>query len=356
MNLQAMKYQLKVPQIMLLQQFKGVGRATILKVETYLNDERIEFPDDIAGLTELVKQISSDFSKFQDIRRGGVERAYQNVEHLIQNSIQNEIAFLGYNDDLYPAILRDLKDFPLILHYKGVADVLSQPSVAIIGTREPSDYGIERGAQYSSWFAQSGMVIVSGLALGCDTIGHEAALEADIPTVAVMAAGLDSIYPKKNLKLSENILSKGGLLISEYSVGNKPLGRQFVERDRIQAGISAGLFVIETGIQGGTMHTVRFAKEMQRETACLYSHLKDGASNVPSFQGNRLLVESGGARQIASEKDVVDFIEVLKAWHFARCCQASPAERSMSGVDAHNRNGTKKPEKRLSDQIDMDFG
>jgi DNA processing protein len=166
---------------------------------------------------------------------------------------------LNFRD--FPEKLREMDDPPLLLHCIGDSSLINSPSVAVIGTREPTDFGSTAAIEFGKHLAENGQVVVSGLALGCDTGGHEGCLEAEGKTIAVLAHGLDTMFPKENRELAKRILSKGGLLLSEHEFGVGPRGYQFVERDRIQAALSDAVIVVETGIEGGTLHTVGFAEE-----------------------------------------------------------------------------------------------
>ena len=132
------------------------------------------------------------------------------------------------------------------------------PGIAVIGTREPTPNGEKAGKYFSGELAKRGFNIVSGLAVGCDTTGHIGALEVGGITTAFLANGLDwdSIYPKENLELAKEIVNKGGLLLSEYPVGQSCGRYGLVARDRLQAGLSYATIVVQTGEKGGTMHAV----------------------------------------------------------------------------------------------------
>lgn len=161
-------------------------------------------------------------------------------------------------DDDYPHWLRVIADRPAILHVRGRL-LPGRRYVACVGTRQPSVFGQAAARGISGFLAAHGWSVVSGLALGVDTICHEAALEAGGHTVAILANGLDSVYPGQNRELAERILSAGGALLSEQPLGTPALPRHLVARDRLQSGMSAATIVMQTDLIGGTMHTVRYA-------------------------------------------------------------------------------------------------
>ena len=170
------------------------------------------------------------------------------------------IQIVTYLDANYPKRLKNIIDQPTVLYYKGNIECLNKKdTVAIIGTREPTEYGVKIARNLGSSFGKRDYVVVSGLALGCDMYGHEGCLDENGTTVAVMPCGLDTVYPAKNKPLAEKILDKGGCLISEYPIKTRVFKNFFVERDRLQSGLSDGVFVIETGEKGGKLHTVGYA-------------------------------------------------------------------------------------------------
>ena len=142
------------------------------------------------------------------------------------------------------------------------------------------------------------------------TYAHEGCLEAQGIGVAVLAHGLDMVYPAANRGLAERLLDRGGCLASEYPVGTTPVRSAFAERDRIQSGLSDGVLVIETDVRGGTMHTVRFARDQGRALACI-EHPQRYRSEDET-RGNRKLIEEGSARPIPDGDSLTDFLNGLK--------------------------------------------
>jgi DNA processing protein len=159
-------------------------------------------------------------------------------------------------------------------------------------------------------FAERGFVIVSGLAKGCDTVAHRGCLDAHGKTVAILGGGIDYIYPKENRPLADEILNTGGCLLSEYKPGMKPQPSFFVERDRLQSGLSQAVIVIETDVKGGSMHTVGFALSQNRLVACLGGHSGKYLSH-PKVQGTKLLISDGKASRLSNLEEVESFLEKL---------------------------------------------
>ena len=180
---------------------------------------------------------------------------------------------------------------PSLLFYKGDLSVADRPGLAVIGTRNPTDEGVAAGEYYARAFASVGVNIVSGLALGCDAAGHRGALSAGGATTAFVANGLDSVYPPENTKLARDIVEGGGLLMSEYILGTPASRYNLIARDRLQAGLSCAVLVIQTTVKGGTMHAVRAAQAVGKPVFVV--DFKEDLGDV--IAGNLFLKKNGGA-------------------------------------------------------------
>lgn len=193
--------------------------------------------------------------------------------------------------DDYPCWLRAISDRPAILHVRGSL-LPGRRYVACIGTRQPSVFGQAAARGISRFLAAHGWSIVSGLARGVDTLCHEAALEAGGHTVAVLANGLDSVYPGQNRGLAERILAAGGALLSEQPPGTPALPRYLFARNRLQCGMSAATVVMQTDLIGGTMHTVHHAVLQDRP---LIAPVPQGAhADEPKSRGILALTQRTG--------------------------------------------------------------
>ena len=256
--------------------------------------------------------LSEKASEFQypKYSKSDYDSAIKKTYDILDKSEKLNIKQISYYDKNFPILLKNSIDSPILLNYIGDFNILnSMPSIAIIGTREPSEYGFQVGMRMSSLFANFGFNIISGLATGCDTAGHKGALSNNGKTTAILAHGLDKIYPKENKMLAAEILEKDGLLISEYPVGQTPFAGHFVERDRIQAWLSLGIFVVETDIKGGTMHTVKFAEKADRIISTL-NHPPEKHDH-PKVNGNQFLINERIAIPIATKNDVESLRDML---------------------------------------------
>ena len=237
------------------------------------------------------------------------------------------IQTLGYFDSEYPAGLRDLRDAPAVIWVRG--KISSNKSVAIVGTRIADPRGLMFANMAAQTCVENGFNVVSGLALGIDTAAHSAALASGGSTIAVLACDVRFPTPKSNLSLANDILDRGGCLVSEVPLGSEANAKALIARNRIQAAWSSCLLMPQCGIPSGTLHTVRFAMEIERKIGVFRPPI--GGDEV-AFAGNIALLKHSGCdpeilggnskalerilsrtpfadKKIASRKDIVDFLK-----------------------------------------------
>lgn len=254
--------------LMALSSMKGVGPVTINRIFKNLNGEPHKLWDaddahlpNILGInqTAISRSTLADFilnrAKYRSIAEGQVE------------ALERKGTFILFpSSALYPKKLLDLKDPPTWLFAHGDPRVLHGPnSIAVVGTRDPSDAGIASARIVSKSIIELGGTIVSGLAEGIDEISHQTSVDFGRPTIAVLGHGLDVIFPAKTAGLRKEIIDTGGCVISEYLPYESFSREKFVMRNRIQASLSCCVCVIEGRAKSGTAHTVRFANELHRE-------------------------------------------------------------------------------------------
>ena len=209
---------------------------------------------------------------------------------------------VGWGDARYPQRLAEIKDAPLLLFVAGDVELLNTPQLTIVGTRCPTPGGLENARRLAGSLARSGFTIVSGLASGIDTAAHEAALDADAPTIAVIGTGPDIIYPAKNKALAHRIVGHGAVA-SEFSCGTPPHAANFPRRNRVMSGLSLGVVVVEAAEKSGTMITARCAGEQGREVFAV-----PGSIRNPVARGCHRLIQQG-AKLVQSAEDVL--IEIV---------------------------------------------
>src|ERR1700674_4784172 len=205
---------------------------------------------------------------------------------------------VALDDPEYPTQLKQIYDPPLILYVRGNEAVISQPGIALVGTRHPTPYGSGMSERLACDLAARGLVIFSGMARGIDTAGHRGAIAAKGKTVAVWGTGVDVVYPKENTRLVEQILALGGAVISEFPMGTFPAPQNFPIRNRIISGISLGVLVVEAAEYSGTRITARCALEQNREVFAVPGNV----TNKGSWTPNTLIKQ--GAKLVATWEDV----------------------------------------------------
>lgn len=179
-----------------------------------------------------------------------------------------DIKTVTITEENFPPLLREILDAPYMLFYRGVLPDSSKPAVAMVGTRHPTGEAIQTALLLGKEFAEAGIAVVSGLAHGIDTYSHRGCLEAENApriTVAVLACGVEQIYPKSNRRLAVNILESGGCILSEYPPGTEPLAFRFPERNRIISGLSRSVLIVEAPKKSGALITGDFALEQGRD-------------------------------------------------------------------------------------------
>lgn len=207
-------------------------------------------------------------------------------------------------DHEYPQLLKKIYDPPLIFYLLGELKENDQYSIAIVGTRTPTNYGKVQAERISMDLVKQGITIVSGMARGIDSIAHNSAIKSGGRTIAVIGSGLDIIYPPENRKLFEKIC-ESGVVISEFTLGTKPDAQNFPKRNRIISGLSLGIIIIETGITGGAMQTAAFALDQNRDVFAL-----PGNIGVKQSEGTNLLIQKSEAELIMSAEDVIVELEL----------------------------------------------
>ena len=213
---------------------------------------------------------------------------------------KNKIDIISIEDEEYPDLLREIYNPPINLYIRGNKDILNMPSIAIVGCRDATEYGKKNAQEFAYNLSKSGFNIVSGLARGIDSFAHFGALKADGKTTAVLGNGLDTIYPKENIKLAENILNNGGSIISEYPLGTKPDKMNFPARNRIISGICNGILVVEAKEKSGTTITLDFALEQGRDVFAIPGNI----DSENSFGTNDIIKQ--GAKLVTNWEEIVE--------------------------------------------------
>lgn len=210
---------------------------------------------------------------------------------------------LQIQDKEYPKELKRITNPPQSIYIKGDIHLLENPKVAIIGTRHNTEYGKKMALNFAKKLSSKGYTIVSGLAKGIDSYSHIGAMLGIGKTIAILPCGFDNIYPKQNQMLYEEIIKNGGLVISEYRPNVKADKYKFPERNRIVAGISNGVLVVEGAYRSGTSATARIANSIDVPVFCIPSNLDSKKGYTPN-----LLIKDGNIL-VTNEQDIIDKIE-----------------------------------------------
>lgn len=215
---------------------------------------------------------------------------------------QHGIWMIAEDDISFPSPLREIPHAPFFLYGKGARPDMNRIHIGVVGTRRPTTYGREVASAITTSLSSQGLTIVSGLAVGIDTVAHVAALAARAPTVAVIGSGIDerSLFPQQNIHLSHQIVEQGGTIISEYAPGTPPMKEYFPLRNRIIAGISRGIFVAEARERSGALITAQLALEQNRDVFAA-----PGSIFSPTSAGTNLLIQQG-AKLVMHAKDICE--------------------------------------------------
>jgi len=218
------------------------------------------------------------------------ERASIHPDEEAAKLVTHNVTAVTFQDDAYPPDLKTIFDPPPVLFVRGVLPNPKRVHLAVVGTRKPTQYGLQVTKEFVGPIAKSGVVIVSGLAYGIDAAAHEATLEVGGTTVAILGGGLDddNVYPSQHRALANRIVAGGGAVISEFPVGTHPMPQNFPFRNRIIAGMTRGTLVTEALIKSGSLITARGAIEIGRDVFAV-----PGSIHAPMSEGPNNLIKTG---------------------------------------------------------------
>ena len=275
-----------------LSEIPQLGAARFRRLESYFGDLSEAWRSGSARLREA----GLDWRTAQEVVAA---QQATNPDEAMEALSQRGVRAVHWNSEDYPPRLKEIHDPPPVLYYLGELLPEDQFSVAVVGTRSPTTYGREAAAALSRDLASAGITIVSGLALGIDGVAHRAALECGGRTVAVVAGGLDTVYPREHAGLFQQIQERGAV-VSEHRLGVRPDARNFPRRNRLISGMTLGTLVVEAGEGSGTRWTVQQALEQDREVFCVPGSIFSPASRFT----NRMIKE--GAKLVAEYTDVLE--------------------------------------------------
>ena len=263
-----------------------------------------EAPDEV--LDGMGRAATAGRSARETLQTVGVEAFEASAARLIETHLDAGISIAAIDDGEYPGVLALAPDAPPVIYWRGKLEPISIASAAVVGTRQPTEMGRSIAERLSAHLASKGVAIISGLALGIDTVAHEAALRAGGYTAAVLAQPLDQVAPASNRKLAFDIVESGGALIGEHPIGKVTDLYEFARRDRIQSGLSRIVIPIQTGEEGGTQNTIKAAKSQQRQ---IWAPRTENEGGHEKWKGIEALLSTGAARGFTS----ADYEEMVTA-------------------------------------------
>lgn len=288
---------------LILHRVAGIGPKTFQSLLNHFGS--------VSKVLEAATQASND-----ELSQAGVSK--RAINNLRQASIDNIAADLNWlaasdkhhvitiNDPRYPPRLKETISAPQLLYINGDLRLLSDPQLAMVGSRNPTQSGKDLAYDFAKHLGASGFCITSGLALGVDGFSHRGALDANAPTIAVTATGLDRVYPASHRNLAHQIVEQGAI-ISEFPIGTEPRGQNFPRRNRIIAGLSLGVLVVEAAVKSGSLITARLANEQGREVFAI-----PGSIHNPLARGCHHLIREGAKLVETAEHILEEIAKILE--------------------------------------------
>jgi DNA processing protein len=300
----------------------GIGRVRLGQLQSYF------------GSLELAWQASPG-----DMKKAGLDSAALRSIGQWRDKIspdaemekleRRHVKVLTCNDAGYPRRLKEIYDYPPVLYVRGSILPEDDWCLAVVGTRRATIYGKQVTEEIATDLARSKITIVSGLAKGIDTIAHRSALKAGGRTLAVLASGLDIIYPAENERLAEDIITNGAL-ISEYPLGARPRAENFPRRNRILSGLSLGVLVTEADEDSGAMITARDALEQDREVFAI-----PGSILSPACRGTNRLIQAGEAKLVRTHTDILEELNLTAVARQIEMREILPETETESALVSH---------------------
>lgn len=275
---------------------KGLGPIRINNILSELNPAQF-FTLSISDVKQCTRISSNQLASME--RNRALDLAVKEIEACITNGIE-PIFILDPN---YPRRLKQCVDAPIVIYYRGEDLLNSRRTIAIVGSRMHTTYGIELIKELMQGLSEAGVITVSGLAMGIDSVAHDYSIKNNIPTVAVLGSGLNQVFPKRNTKLAQEILAHGGALLSEYSLFSKPVRENFPVRNRIVAGLSDATIVVESREKGGALITADLANDYNRDVFAY-----PGSVHQQYSAGCNALIRQQKAHLVTNSTDILSML------------------------------------------------
>ena len=305
----------------------GIGPARMSALEHYFGGLEEAWRADRTGLREA----GLDKRAIEELE---TTRSTLDPAEAYGRMLDAGITALTVDDDAYPRRLKEIPDPPPLIYLRGEILDRDEWSLAIVGTRRPTPYGNQITRKLAGELSDQGLTIVSGLARGVDGIAHEATLDHRGHTIAVVASGLDIVYPSDHRQLASRILDSGGAILTEYPIGMPPLGTFFPRRNRIISGVTLGTLVTEAGEKSGTLHTVNAALDQGREVFAV-----PGPITSKQSKGTNKVIQAGEGKLVTCTEDILDELNVGPIERQAQLAEQlpeDPAEAALLERIGHN--------------------
>jgi DNA processing protein len=286
----------EIRHILALLEIKDLGSVSIRKIiQTFGSAHKVFYsePEEIVSLTGIKLDTAKKIKSFSN---------WQKIDDLTNQCEKKQIKILTINDESYPQLLKELYDPPVVLFCKGILLPQDNFGLAVVGSRQLSDYGKRVTEKFAFELASCGITIVSGLARGIDSVAHISALSAQGRTIAVLGSGILKIYPPENKKLSEQIIQRGAIL-SEFYPETPPKRENFPKRNRIISGMTIGTLVTEATTNSGALITAKLALEQGREVFAVPGNITSKNS-----EGTNFLIKNG-AKLVQKIEDILEEIQ-----------------------------------------------
>ncbi|MDR3294108.1 MAG: DNA-processing protein DprA [Clostridiales bacterium] len=281
--------------LLFLNSIEGVTQKKIL--------EMIEIASEPARIVNSFASFAAEFTRILGAAVFHLVESLNNdayKESLRRELIAADAEYITFLSEDYPESLREIPDFPILLFYRGDIGILKNELFSIVGTRTPTAYGRRVTKEFASELARAGFTIVSGMARGVDTAAHRAALDNNMPTVAVCGTGIDVIYPAENRALSDEIV-KNGLILTEYKPRTRAMSYHFPHRNRIISALSKSVLVTEAGEKSGSLITVNYAVEQGKNI-----YIVPGSIYSPESQGANRFLKKLQAAMVTEINDILE--------------------------------------------------
>jgi len=274
--------------------------------------EKILLCEALGDESDLLQKSGSDIEAIigRALNARDIDSSRRTAETTAEKARVRGINMVSWQSSLYPPLLREIYDPPVLLFFRGKLPDPESPLVAVVGTRKPSPASCAQAFDIARGLGRGGISVVSGLAIGIDSFAHKGNIEGGVPTFVVLGSGVDEVYPSSNRALARRVLETGGALISEYPPGAGPRKWTFPARNRIISGLCRGVLIVEAPQKSGALITARFALEQNRELWVASSGVSDTEKRFAFYdkRGTSKLAEDGaGIIKTASD--------ILEAWY-----------------------------------------